>query len=79
MKICTRITTKVLLSTGDGHEGDETDMPRALYQYGYNWLGSDKYVEDGSFVRFEYLQFNYDFPKSKLKPYYLDRLEFSDY
>jgi len=56
------------------HEGDVTDMPRALYQYGYNWLGSDRYVEDGSFVRFKYLQFNYDFPKSKLKPYYLDRL-----
>lgn len=42
-------------------EGDATDMPRALYQYGYNWLGSDRYVEDGSFLRFKYLTFNYEF------------------
>ncbi|MBD5224430.1 MAG: SusC/RagA family TonB-linked outer membrane protein [Bacteroidales bacterium] len=44
-------------------EGDQTEMPRALYQYGYNWLGSDRFVEDGSFVRFKYLTFNYEFPK----------------
>lgn len=45
-------------------EGDLTDMPRALYQYGYNWLGSDRFVEDGSFLRFKYLTFNYEFPKT---------------
>lgn len=33
-------------------EGDVTDIPRALYRTGYNWLGSDNYVEDGSFLRF---------------------------
>jgi len=58
------------------HEGDVTDMPRALYQYGYNWLGSDRYVEDGSFLRFKYMQLNYDFPKSMLQPYHLERLSF---
>ena len=42
-------------------------MPRALYNTGYNWLGSDRYVEDGSFVRFQNLQLSYDFPKKKLK------------
>lgn len=57
-------------------DGDETDMPRALYNYGYNWLGSDRYVEDGSFVRFKYLQLNYDVPTSFLKKYSLNRLAF---
>ncbi len=33
-------------------EGDVTDIPRALYRTGYNWLGSDRYVEDASFLRF---------------------------
>jgi TonB-linked SusC/RagA family outer membrane protein len=32
--------------------GDETEMPRALFASGYNWLGSDRYVEDASFLRF---------------------------
>ena len=47
-------------------DGDETDMPRALYNYGYNWLGSDRYVEDGSFLRLKYVTFNYAVPKSTL-------------
>ncbi len=55
-------------------DGDVTDIPRALYQYGYNWLGSDRYVEDGSFVRFKYLSFSYNFPKEKLKKFKLQRL-----
>jgi TonB-linked SusC/RagA family outer membrane protein len=33
-------------------EGDVTDIPRALYRTGYNWLGSNRYVEDASFLRF---------------------------
>ena len=32
-------------------EGDVTEVPRALYRWGYNDLGSDRYVEDGSFLR----------------------------
>lgn len=50
-------------------DGDVTDMPRALYQYGYNWLGSDRYVEDGSFVRFKNLTFGYGVGAAKLKKY----------
>jgi TonB-linked SusC/RagA family outer membrane protein len=57
-------------------DGDKTEIPRALYQYGYNWLGSDRFVEDGSFLRFKYLQFNYNVPSEKLKHYKLDRLSF---
>jgi hypothetical protein len=40
-------------------EGDITDIPRAMYRTGYNWLGSDRYVEDASFVRFRSLTLRY--------------------
>jgi len=46
------------------NEGDITDIPRATIKHGYNYLGSDRFVEDGSFVRFKYLTLRYDFPKS---------------
>lgn len=45
-------------------EGDVTDIPRALFGAGYNWLGSDRYVEDASFVRFRTLTVRYTFPKT---------------
>lgn len=40
-------------------EGDITDMPRALYNRGYNWLGSDRFVEDGSYLRLKTLSLSY--------------------
>lgn len=43
--------------------GDETDIPRALIGYGYNWLGSDRYVEDGSFMRLKYVSISYNLPQ----------------
>ncbi|MHB9055530.1 MAG: SusC/RagA family TonB-linked outer membrane protein [Paludibacteraceae bacterium] len=55
-------------------DGDVTNMPRALYREGYNWLGSDRYVENGSFLRFKYLTFNYAFPKEIIKPYKLEKV-----
>jgi len=48
-------------------DGDLTEIPRALYGRGYNSLGSDRYVEDGSFLRFKYLTFNYDFDQKFVK------------
>lgn len=57
-------------------DGDVTEMPRALYNYGYNWLGSDRYVEDGSFVRMKYLTFNYSIPKAKLDKWNLHQVSF---
>ena len=48
-------------------EGDVTDMPRALYGYGYNSLGSDRFVEDGSFVRFKSVMLSYKFSKGVQK------------
>jgi hypothetical protein len=47
--------------------GDVTDIPRALYQSGYNWLGSSRYVEDASFLRFRTLTLRYSVPPSGLK------------
>jgi TonB-linked SusC/RagA family outer membrane protein len=51
-------------------EGNKTDVPRALWTgsdganpYGYNWLGSDRFVEDGSFIRFKTASLIYNFNK----------------
>lgn len=51
-------------------EGDVTDIPRGVIGGGYNWLASDRYVEDASFLRFRTITLRYNFtPKaiSKLK------------
>lgn len=42
-------------------EGDITDMPKALYERGFNWLGSDRFVEDGSYLRLKTLSLSYVF------------------
>ncbi len=56
-------------------DGDVTPMPRAMYNTGYNWLGSDRYVENGSFVRFQNLQVSYNFPKKMIKTIGLNNLQ----
>ena len=38
-------------------------LPRALLSKGYNFLGSDRFVEDGSFLRFKSLTLNYNVDK----------------
>jgi TonB-linked SusC/RagA family outer membrane protein len=40
-------------------EGDVTDVPRALYNEGFNWLGSDRFVEDGSYIRLKTISLSY--------------------
>ncbi len=55
-------------------DGDDTPIPRALYGTGYNYMGSSKYVEDGSFVRFQNLQLSYSFDPKKLKKYGISSL-----
>ena len=42
-------------------------LPRALLASGYNCLGSDRYVEDGSFLRFKSLTMSYSFDKKLVK------------
>lgn len=46
------------------NEGDDTTIPRALWNYGLNWLGSDRFVEDCSFLRLKTLSLSYDLPKN---------------
>lgn len=46
--------------------GDVTDMPRGIIGGGYNWLGSDRYVEDASYVRFRTITLRYTFLKKFL-------------
>ncbi|BDD11943.1 SusC/RagA family TonB-linked outer membrane protein (plasmid) [Fulvitalea axinellae] len=53
--------------------GDETDMPRAIYDKGFNWLGSDRFVEEGSYLRWKNLSINYRFDRELIK-----RLNFKD-
>ena len=55
-------------------EGDITTVPRALRQTGYNWLGSDRFVEDGSFIRLNYTQLSYSFDPKTLKKWGLTQL-----
>ena len=49
------------------NEGDDTDIPRALWKYGYNYLGSDRFVEDCSFLRLKTLSLSYNLPKAFCK------------
>ena len=42
-------------------------LPRALYAAGYNWLGSDRFVEDGSFLRWKTVTAKYNMPKKLIK------------
>ncbi len=55
-------------------EGDLTSVPRALYNYGYNWLGSDRFVEGGSFLRLNYSQLSYSVDQATLKRFGLNQV-----
>ncbi|MBR1445694.1 MAG: SusC/RagA family TonB-linked outer membrane protein, partial [Alloprevotella sp.] len=60
--------------------GQVRDIPRAMNsQVGesYNALISDRYVESGDFLRFNYFQLSYNVPAKKLKKYGLSSLRFS--
>ena len=50
-------------------EGDITEIPRAVNgsSTAFNYLGSDRYVEDASYVRFSYLQLSYSLDAALLK------------
>ena len=57
-------------------EGDVTEIPRALRQTGYNWLGSDRFVEDGSFIRLNYSQLSYALNQKIIKRLGLQQVSF---
>jgi TonB-linked SusC/RagA family outer membrane protein len=49
-------------------------LPRALSGAGYNWLASDRFVEDGSFLRWKSVTFRYNFKKKWISRYNLSEL-----
>ncbi|GAB6010959.1 SusC/RagA family TonB-linked outer membrane protein [Viscerimonas tarda] len=51
-------------------------LPRALYGSGYNWLASDRFVEDGSFVRWKSITFRYNFKRKQIEQLGLSDLYF---
>ncbi len=59
--------------------GDITQVPRALSKVhgynSYNSLPSDRYVEDGDYLRLQYVQLSYDFDAKKLKKYGINNLK----
>jgi TonB-linked SusC/RagA family outer membrane protein len=58
-------------------EGDVTDIPRALFKYGYNCLGSDRFVDDGSFMRLKYITIAYRLPNEFIQKIGLKSLRIS--
>lgn len=48
-------------------EGDLTDIPRALYANGLNYLGSDRFVEKASYLRLKTLTLSYAMPSKIAK------------
>ena len=58
-------------------EGDKTEMPRALFNYGYNFLASDKYVENGSFLRWGHSTFTYSLDQKVVKKIGLSSVSFN--
>lgn len=60
--------------------GDVRDIPRAMngtVGVSYNSLVSDRYVEKGDFLRFNFFQLSYSVPAAKLKKYGLSNLRIS--
>jgi hypothetical protein len=57
-------------------EGDVTVIPRAMHgeRTAYNSLVSDRYVEDGSYLRMSYAQLSYSIKKQYLKWIGLNRI-----
>ena len=60
--------------------GQEMEIPRAMNATvgtSYNALISDRYVEPGDYLRFQYLQLSYSVPAAKLKKLGLSTMRFS--
>ena len=55
-------------------EGDVAPIPRALYHEGYNYLPSDRFLEKGSYMRFNFSQISYSFDPKLIKNWGLSQL-----
>jgi TonB-linked SusC/RagA family outer membrane protein len=57
-------------------DGDVTEMPRALIAGGFNWLGSDRYVEDASYIRFRTITARYNVDKKVMEKMKMKSMSF---
>ncbi|MBR3897638.1 MAG: TonB-dependent receptor [Bacteroidaceae bacterium] len=55
----------------DASQAPKDLLPRAVYGQHYNYLASDRFVEDGSFVRFKQLTVKYTVPREKLQNFFI--------
>ena len=55
------------------YEGDQTDIPRALWGTNYNSMGSSKFVEDASFLKIKDITLRYNLPQRLCKKLHLSR------
>lgn len=69
-------TLKRWRKPGDGENGEQI-LPRALYREGYNYVGSDRFVEDGTFLRLKYITLTYRIPKNFCKKIGVDNIRTS--
>jgi hypothetical protein len=58
-------------------EGDETEIPRALYNWGYNDLGSDRFVERADFLRWTSSSLSYSLDPKFVKKIHLSSMSLS--
>jgi TonB-dependent SusC/RagA subfamily outer membrane receptor len=58
------------------YTGDITDIPRALFNRGYNWLGSNRFIENGSFLRLKSITLQHEFSNSLIQKMHLSNLSF---
>lgn len=79
-----RMSTESMRGTGNQstavlgrwrNEGDASMIPRALYGEGYNYLGSDRFVEDASFLRLKMVSLRYSLPKPLIERFGLTRFD----
>lgn len=55
------------------YEGDDTDIPRALWGTNYNSLGCDKFVEDASFLKVKDVTLKYTLPNKYCRKWNISR------
>jgi hypothetical protein len=56
-------------------QGDVTDIPRAIYEQGHNWEGSDRFVEDASYIRLRTASLSYNLPDNLVRNWKLENLQ----
>lgn len=58
-------------------DNTDTDVPRAVYQDpNNNTRESDRFLENGDFIRLRQIQLGYTFPKNLISKIYVDKLRF---